>query len=142
MTDATTLVIERVIAATPERVFRAWTESGELARWFGPENFSTRVVENHVEPDGRYAFVMTSPDAEEFELSGQYREIVPPTKLVMTWKWSTDDYDTLVTVEFRADAQNTLLRLTHEGFPGADEVTRHDQGWTSTINDLERHLAS
>ena len=37
----TTLRMERVIAATPERLFALWSEPEELVKWWGPEGFTT-----------------------------------------------------------------------------------------------------
>ena len=39
--DDTTLRIERLIAATPERLFALWTQPKELVKWWGPEGFTT-----------------------------------------------------------------------------------------------------
>ena len=36
MTDDKTLVIDRVFTAPPDRVFAAWTDTAQLAEWYGP----------------------------------------------------------------------------------------------------------
>lgn len=139
MTDEKTLVIDRVFRASPERVFAAWTDSAQLAQWYGPEGMSTEIFENDVSPGGRYALLMRSAEGE-YHLSGEYEEIDPPHKLVMTWKWKTSDEITRVTIELRPEADGTHLRLTHSGFTEAEQAKSHNQGWSSSLNDLERYL--
>lgn len=40
------------------------------------------------------------------------------------------------------EGDETHLRLTHGGFAEASDATAHHQGWTSTLNALDRYLAS
>lgn len=141
MTDEKTLVIDRVLNATPDRVFAAWTDTAQLAQWYGPEGMTCEVFENDVTPGGRYALVMRSQEGE-YHLSGAYEEIDPPNRLVMTWKWKTSDETTRVIIELRPEGDGTHLRLTHTGFAEPEQASSHNQGWTSSLNDLERYLAS
>jgi len=139
MTDDKTLVIDRVLSAPPDRVFAAWTDSTQLAQWYGPEGMKAEIFENDVTPGGKYALVMRS-DEGEHHLSGAYEEIDPPRKLVMTWKWKTSDETTRVTIELRPEGDGTHLRLTHTGFDEAEQASSHNQGWSSSLHDLERYL--
>lgn len=141
MTDDKTLVIDRVLNASPARVFAAFTETAQLAQWYGPEGMTTEVFENDVRPGGRYALVMRGGDGE-YHLSGAYEEIDPPKKLVMTWKWKTGEITSRVLIELIPEGEKTHLRLTHSGFAEASDAAAHKQGWTSSMNELERYLAS
>jgi uncharacterized protein YndB with AHSA1/START domain len=141
MTDEKTFVIDRVFNASPERVFAAWTDTAQLAQWYGPEGMTCEVFENEVTPGGRYALVMRSAEGE-YHLSGTYEEIEPPTKLAMTWKWKTSDEVTRVTIELRPEGDGTHMRLTHAGFAEEEQVSSHNDGWNSSLNELERYLAS
>jgi uncharacterized protein YndB with AHSA1/START domain len=53
-----TLRLDRHFAASPEAVFRAWTDPQALAAWFGPEGVQTRNVEIDLRPGGRYSLEM------------------------------------------------------------------------------------
>ncbi len=111
-------------------------------RWWGPAQFETVRAEMDVRVGGRFRKVARAPDGEEHEASGVYREVVPDEKLVFTWAWrSTPERETLVTVAFKPDGDGTVLTLTHEQF--ADEPTRdrHHDGWSGTLDKLERYLA-
>ena len=141
MTDDKTLVIDRVFTAPPDRVFAAWTDTAQLAEWYGPEGMKAEIFANDLTVGGRYSLVMKSAEGE-YHLSGEYEEIEPPRKLVFTWKWKTSDETTRVTIELRPQGDGTHLRLTHTGFPEAEQVSSHNQGWSSSLNDLERYLAA
>lgn len=77
------VILGRDFDAPPERVFRAWTDSAALARWWGPHGFDTEVVTNDLRPGGAYHFVMRDGSGE-YPVRGQYTEIEPPSRLVMT----------------------------------------------------------
>lgn len=141
MTDDKTLVIDRVFDASPDRVFAAFTETSQLTKWYGPEGMTTEIFSNEVSPGGRYELVMRS-DEGEYHLSGAYEEIHPPNKLVLTWKWKTGEITSRVTIELSPESNKTHLHLTHRGFAEASDATAHHQGWTSTLNELDRYLAS
>ena len=141
MTDDKTLVIDRVFTAPPDRVFAAWTDTAQLAEWYGPEGMKAEIFANDLTVGGRYSLVMKSAEGE-YHLSGEYEEIEPPRKLVFTWKWKTSDETTRVTIELRPEGDRTHLRLTHTGFAEAEQTSSHNQGWSSSLNDLERYLAA
>jgi uncharacterized protein YndB with AHSA1/START domain len=140
MTDDKTLVIDRVLNASPDRVFAAWTNTAELAQWYGPEGMTCEVFENDLTPGGRYALVMRSSEGE-YHLSGAYEEIDSPRRLVMTWKWKTSDDTTRVVIELKPEGNGTHLRVTHTGFAEAEQASSHNEGWSSSLNELERYLA-
>jgi len=79
---------------------------------------------------------------DEHDVSGVYREVVPNEKIVFTWAWkSTPERESLVTVQLKADGGGTLLTLTHEQFFDDDARDRHQQGWSASLNKLEKFLA-
>lgn len=46
------LIITRVFNAPRELVFKAWTEAKHIERWWGPQGFTTRVMELDLRPEG------------------------------------------------------------------------------------------
>lgn len=136
------LTLSRTFAASRERVFAAWTEPEQIKKWFGPD--ACEVIEAHVDlrVGGEYRFWATSPRMGEFSLRGEYREVIPPAKLVYTWQWENDpdfaDQETRVTVEFLDAGGSTEVRLTHENLPSADSVKNHEHGWSGSFDKLEK----
>jgi uncharacterized protein YndB with AHSA1/START domain len=135
------LTIRRRFNASPERVFRAWTEPAQIARWFGPGE--TKVLEAAFEAraGGRFMIHAMSPSGEDHRVSGIVKEAIPNAKLVYTWAWqSTPERESLVTVDFKPDGDGTLLVLTHEQFFDGPARDRHNMGWSAALEKLESYL--
>ena len=135
-----TLDMSRVYEAAPERVFDAWLGKswGEFA---GPPGVRGEVTLMEPRVGGRYRMVMYLPDGKTLTTAGVYREIVRPSRLVMSWKWEHEETDTLITLTFRAHGKGTELTLHHEGFANADRRDSHKGGWTGTLDKLAASLA-
>ena len=104
--------------------------------------FKIPLAEADLKLGGRYHIVMKSPDGEEHDVSGMYREIVPNKKLVYTWAWkSTPERESLVTVELRAAGGGTELTLRHEQFADVEARDKHQHGWTGCLARLEKLVA-
>ena len=99
------IVVTRVFAAPRRLVWEAWTNPEHLPNWMtGPDGWSMPVCEIDLRPGGAWRFVLRGPDSAEMEMSGEYREVVPPERLVHTESWGADWPETI----------NTLV-LTEEG---------------------------
>ncbi len=136
------LTIRRRFKAAPDRVYRAWTEPAEVARWFGPGGIE--VLEAVFEPrvGGKFMIHARGEKGEDHRVSGIVREAIPNSKVVYTWAWqSTPERESLVTVEFKRDGDGTLLVLTHEQFFDEGARDRHNGGWNAALDKLEAYLA-
>ena len=135
------LTLKRRLKAPPEKVYAAWTDATQLARWFGPAKITMVRAEADARVGGRYRIVMRTEDGEEHDVSGIYREVVPNQKLVFSWAWrSTPERESLVTVGLKADGDGTWLTLTHEQFFDDEARQRHEHGWTGTLDKLEAYF--
>ncbi|HZP60239.1 MAG TPA: SRPBCC domain-containing protein, partial [Opitutaceae bacterium] len=76
------LVIARVIAASPERVYQAWTR--RLPEWWGPHGMTTPVCEMDLRAGGIFRTVMRAPDGKEYPTRGSFLEVVPNERLVFS----------------------------------------------------------
>jgi uncharacterized protein YndB with AHSA1/START domain len=139
----TTLQMKRTFAAPRQRVFRAWTDAAELARWFAPSaDYSAVVPELDLRVGGKYRIEMHHKGGNVHRLGGTYREILPPEKVVFTWRWDGDTRpeDSLVTIEFRDLGNSTEVILTHEQLPSVEERDKHAHGWTGCLEQLGKFL--
>jgi uncharacterized protein YndB with AHSA1/START domain len=137
------LQIKRVIEAPRERLYRAWTNPQELMRWFSPtDQILVHKVEVDARPGGRYRIEMLK-EGKTIVVSGVYREVRPPERLVFTWAWQEWEpgWDSVVAVELRDLGHSTELVLTHELFPSAEERSRHERGWNGALERLGQMLA-
>ncbi len=137
------LRLSRRLKAPREAVFHAFTDPAALAKWFGPEGINVGNVKVDLRPGGAYAMVFNQADGEANGLSGVYREISPPERLVMTWVWDHGDLagiETLVTIELAEAGAETDLTLTHEKLPSQESLDLHRQGWNSSFNCLDQAI--
>jgi uncharacterized protein YndB with AHSA1/START domain len=131
------LVLKRRINAPPAKVYEAWTDPAKITRWFGPPQIEMLRAEADVRVGGRYRFIGRSPDGDEHDVGGVYREVTPDQMLVFTWAWrSTPERESLVTVQLKPDGDGTLLTLTHEQFFDEAARDRHQLGWTGSLDKL------
>ena len=136
------LTLKRHLNATPEHVYDAWTDAEKIAQWFGPGEVEVVHAEADARIGGAFRILMKSPDGEDHDVSGVYREVVPNETLSFTWAWrSTPERESFVTISIKPDGDGSLLTLTHEQF--FDEVARdhHKQGWVGCLDKLERFVA-
>ena len=78
------LVLELILDAPKEKLYRGWTEPELMKQWFAPKPWTTPHAENDLRPGGASLVVMRSPEGQEYPNPGQYLEIIPNRKLVFT----------------------------------------------------------
>ena len=139
VTAAPTLQVRRTIRAPRQRVFDAWTKAEELKAWHAPGPLTVSLAELDLRPGGSYRIHMRDPGGAEHRVSGVYREVDPPRKVVYTWGWEGDHSvkDSVVTIEFHERGDATEVVLTHAGIVEDAERANHEQGWTAILDKLE-----
>src|SRR5262249_26337291 len=81
----TEVVLTRMFAAPPARVFAAFTQPNLLRRWHGARGWNLVVCEVDLRPGGAWRFVSRNQDSgAEMTMSGLYREVERPTRIVNT----------------------------------------------------------
>lgn len=132
------LRLERRIAASPAKVFAAWTTPEILSRWFGPHQAEVLSAAIDAKPGGRFHVVFRTPDGETHDVRGTYREFVENVRLVFTWQWITmPERRSLVTVSIEPDSRGSRLTLVHEQFFDTAARDRHIFGWNGALDKLE-----
>jgi uncharacterized protein YndB with AHSA1/START domain len=143
--DKTSLEIKRFINALRDCVYAAWTDPAQLKEWFGPENVRTRNFTADARVGGKYRWDLINEEGEDMAISGEYRELVPGKKIVFTWKWDDDEAwkytSSVVTVELSDCDGGTELRLIHEKLPSEESRDRHNEGWNSVVDQLEKFFS-
>jgi uncharacterized protein YndB with AHSA1/START domain len=133
------LTLKRRLKAPPAKVYAAWTDPAQIARWFGPGETAVIKAESDPRVGGRYRIAFRGTDGEEHDVSGTYREVEPDAKLVFTWAWrTTPERESLVTVLLKREGDFTLLTLIHEQFFDEPARDRHRGGWSGALDKLER----
>jgi uncharacterized protein YndB with AHSA1/START domain len=135
------LTLKRRLAAPPTLVYAAWTQPAHIVKWFGPDSGDVTLAETDVRVGGRFTVEFFTEDGEAHHVSGEYREVVPDTKLVFSWAWrTTPERQSLVTVLIEPASGGSQLTLIHENL--FDEIARdrHAYGWTGSLDKLVRYL--
>lgn len=154
-----TLVMERVFVAPRERVWQAWADSDQLAKWWGPHGWETTISTFEFKPGGVWHYGMKCIDKDQGEFFGQiswgkavYESIDEPESL--TYKdYFVDAEGTVipdmpvatVAVQFMEEDGTTRLRTTttfdtEEGYNKVVEMGVIE-GMTQTWDRLEEFLA-
>ncbi len=139
----TSLTLVRRIAARPSIVFDALTTPEGIACWWGPDDGPVLLAETDVRIGGRFRVRFRTLDGLEHESSGEYREVVRPERLAMSWRWENGENpgESLVEIDLWAIAEGTELTLTHSRLHDEDTRLTHEEGWSGALNKLERHFS-
>lgn len=121
------IVITRTFHAPRILVFDAWTKPELLKRWLlGPPGWSFAMCESDLRVGGRYRFVWRKAGVPDMGMSGVYREVVPPERIVNTQVFDQDwtggeAIGTLVLTENEGKTTtiNTILYSSREARDGA-----------------------
>ena len=143
-----TLRIQRIFDAPRDLVWKAWTAPETMVLWLGPVEWPAVHVAQDLRVGGEWRACLRSPETgQDLWQGGINREIVPPERLVFTFKWdeSHEDglpVDTVVTIVLsETDDGRTRMDFTHEGLKSEQSLIGHKHGWTSTMNRFEAFLA-
>lgn len=145
MADDQVLVMERLFQASAEDVFDAFTDPAQVVQWWGPEGMSVPESSFDVRVGGAWSTTMRNGEGTEYHVSGVYRALDRPSRVAFTWAWRQEDgsrgHETLVDIAITTVAAGARLTLTQKTFATAEHRDNHVLGWTSSFNDLERHLS-
>lgn len=136
--------IRRHYAASPETIWRAWTDPQALSRWFGPPGAGSATSATFdLRPGGAYRIAFGTPDGQRNEVAGKYEEVMPHRRLVFTWAWhSTPDRISRIAIELAPVAGGTELTFVHDRFADAAALANHARGWPSFFDRLDDYLRS
>ena len=144
------LTFVRLVEASPEKVWRAWTDPDALARWFAPDGFTVPYCRVDLRPGGLWALTMRGPDGTDYESIGEHLEVVPPERLVIrSWVVGPDgrpafvELNTILLQPTKGGTRVTVYaRIIEMSDAGAPMVAGMDIGWAQTLDHLVTYLGS
>ncbi|HEV7277176.1 MAG TPA: SRPBCC family protein [Devosiaceae bacterium] len=136
--DTTSFVYVTFIASTPEKVFDALIKADLARQYWGHENISDW------KPGSRWEHVRAN-DERTVELVGEVIEIMPPSRLVITWANASqaDDPDAYSRVTFTLDDYADMVKLTVEHddlVVGSGMAAGVSKGWPIVLSSLKSFL--
>jgi uncharacterized protein YndB with AHSA1/START domain len=135
----TSLTLVRRIRARPAIVFDAVTTAEGIAQWWGPDTGPVLLSESDPRVGGRYRLHFRMLDGTEHESSGEFLEVVPPERVVMSWRWKGGEEDpgeSRVEIKLRPVPEGTELTFTHALLHDEDSCRSHEEGWTGSLDKL------
>jgi uncharacterized protein YndB with AHSA1/START domain len=133
-----TLTLRRQFAASPARVYAAWTDPSQFAQWIGPKGIPCSLLAMDPQEGGLFRLDMHLPD-RTIHVAGRFTRLDPPHRIDLTWGAADGSITTDITIHFRATASGTEMEFHHH-LPSSDMVQSHDDGWTSAFDKLQTFL--
>ena len=136
-----TVQLHRILRATPEKIFRAFVEADAWSRWLPPHGFTASVEKLEARQGGTFRMSFrnfTSGNSHSF--GGTYLEFVPGEKLSYTSVFDAPgpSGEMTTTVELRAVACGTELKVTQTGIPSVIPESGCNLGWQESLEYLAR----
>jgi uncharacterized protein YndB with AHSA1/START domain len=155
-TDDQMVVIERVLNAPRELVFRAWTDPDQLLQWFAPDGCQIRYRHVDIREGGAFHSCILTPEGHDCWCKGVYREVVAPERIVFTMEVSDADggspepaavgmdrswpRETTVTVTLADLGNQTKLTLHQTVSENLAKRTGAHPSWLNMLDRLEARL--
>lgn len=140
------LVITRLFDAPRELVWRMWTDPEHARHWWGPAHHPCVSISMDARPGGRWRHCLRSVETgAELRAHGVVREVVPPERLVFTFAWEEEGergHENIVTVILAEENGRTRMTFRQAPFWTDGERDGHGEGWSSTFDRLDAHLAT
>jgi uncharacterized protein YndB with AHSA1/START domain len=133
--------LHRVIKASPEKMYRAFTEPNALASWLPPYGFLCTVHEMNVQVDGTYKMSFqnfTTGNSHSF--GGKYLELKPNEFLKYTDKFDDPNLpgEMITTVWLKKVMVGTELKVVQENIPSVIPVEMCYLGWQESLQKLAK----
>jgi uncharacterized protein YndB with AHSA1/START domain len=136
-----TIRLQRVLKAAPERVYRAFLDADAMAKWLPPNGFTGKVYRMEARVGGSYRMSFTNfATGKSHSFGGDYLELVPNERIRHTDKF--DDLNLpgtmVVTIALRKVFCGTELTITQEGVPDAIPPEACYLGWQESLTLLAK----
>lgn len=77
-----TITTTRLVRATRDKIYQAWTDPSILAKWWGPKGFTNTFHIFELRPKGLWDFTMHGPDGTDYNNVSEFAEIKPNERIV------------------------------------------------------------
>jgi uncharacterized protein YndB with AHSA1/START domain len=134
----------RRIAARPAIVFEAITTAEGVATWWGPDDLPVLGAEMDPRVGGAYRVRFRTLDGREHEACGEFLEVVPPRRVVMSWRFTLggepdeEGRTSRIQFELAPTAEGTELTFTQAGLATENSERSHAGGWSGAFDKLVR----
>jgi uncharacterized protein YndB with AHSA1/START domain len=152
MSDTTSmnreLYVSRIYDSSRQQIFRAWTEPKQMARWWGPKDFTNPVCEVDARVGGKLAITMHGPDGQDYPMRATFTDVRAPERIA--FEFEAMDAHGHVALKGRLsmtlteeDGRTRLNLSTHaEGVStgAAQKLQGMEAGWNQSLDRLRAAL--
>jgi uncharacterized protein YndB with AHSA1/START domain len=134
-----TVRLHRVLAAKPDKVFRAFTTPDAMTRWLPPNGFTCTVHQMDAKVGGTYRMLFTNfTTGKAHAFGGKYLELVPGERIRYTDHFEDPNLpgEMTTTVTLKSVSVGTELDIVQEGLPAAIPLEACYLGWQQSLNQL------
>ena len=136
-----TVRLHRVLATTPDKVYRAFIEADALAKWLPPNGFTCTV--HHLEASVGGTFKMSFRNfttGQGHSFGGEYVELVPHERLRYTDRFDDPNLpgEIEVTVSLKKVMVGTEVDIVQAGVPDVIPPEACYLGWQESLRNLAR----
>ncbi len=136
-----TVRLHRVIAAKPEKVYRAFLDADAMTRWLPPNGFTGKMHHIDAKVGGTYRMSFTNfSTGTQIAFGGEFLELVANERLHYTDQFEDPNLPGVihVTVELKAVSVGTELNIVQSGLPAVIPVEACYLGWQESLQNLAR----
>jgi len=133
--------LHRILKASPEKVFRAFTQPSALTFWLPPYGFIGTVHEMKAENGGKFRMSFENfSTGSSHSFGGTYLEVKPNQFLKYTDKFDDPNLpgEMITSVSFRKTVAGTEIKITQEGIPEAIPAEMCYLGWQESLEKLAK----
>jgi uncharacterized protein YndB with AHSA1/START domain len=133
--------LHRVLKASPEKVFRAFTNASAMASWLPPYGFLCTVHQMKAEKGGTFRMSFENfSTGHSHSFGGTYVEFKQNELLKYTDKFDDPNLpgEMMTTVSFRKTMVGTEIKILQEGIPAAIPAEMCYLGWQESLDKLMR----
>jgi uncharacterized protein YndB with AHSA1/START domain len=139
------LRLERLIDATPEEVFDAFTDPNAQKEWYQDQDGWKVDAGGDLRAGGRWEVAFGPPGQAPYREANRFSEVARPHRLAYESRFHLPDgrtFDTTLVITFEAKQGKTLLTIRQSGFATEQDRNDHQGGWPGFIDRLERVVAA
>lgn len=136
-----TIKLHRVLAAPPEKVFKAFTDADAYAAWLPPYGFVAKVHELDVKVGGKYRMTFINfGTGNSHSFGGEFLEIIPNETIKYTDRFEDPNLpgEMITSIQFKKVSCGTELNITQEGVPAAIPAEMCYLGWQESLDKLKK----
>jgi uncharacterized protein YndB with AHSA1/START domain len=130
-----------VLAAKPDKVYRAFLDPDAMARWLPPNGFTGKVHHSDPKVGGTYRMTFTNfTTGSVIGFGGEYRELIPGERLRYTDVFDDPNLpgEIEVTVTLKAVSCGTEMQIVQAGVPAVIPEEACYLGWQESLRNLAR----